>query len=100
MVKKLETAFIELMDDYILTQNEVESIVNRIGTEITGKDLKDMHAEKHRKKYAKGLIRPIIEDVISHREKVRDVSREAMQKGLRMVLEDIADSEEYKTSLV
>lgn len=100
MVRKLEAAFIELMDDYILTQNEVESIVSRIGTGITGKDLKDMYAKKHQKRYAKGLIRPIIEDEISHREKVQDVSRKDMQRGLRMVLEDIADSEEYKTSMV
>lgn len=99
MVKVLEKAFIELTDDYILTQNEVESIVDRIGERITGKDLKDMYAEKHQKRYAKNLIRPIIEDEISYRKKVQDVSREDMQKGLRMVLEDIADMEGHEIGL-
>lgn len=59
-----------------------------------------MYASDNREGYAKTLILPYVEQQISHRKKIslKDLTQEKLQHGLRLVLEEIADSEEYQNS--
>lgn len=99
MVRLIESVFVDLASDYLLTKNEVEHIVERISKDITGNDLKDIYANDNRKQYVKMMLLTYVEREISHREKISSLSNQEMQKGLRLLLENIADSEEYQKSL-
>lgn len=96
MVEIMETVFVKIDMEYLLTECEVEDTVDYISKNISGKDLKDMYASDDRAYYAKMLILPYVEQKVSHREHIKGITAEGLQKGLRMVLENIADSEEYK----
>ena len=94
MVKVLEEAFVELATDYLLTQREVEHVIDHIGEAINGKNLKDMFSSDDGKAFAKELIIPYIEKEIKRRKKIGMISIEEMQYGLKLILEEIADNDE------
>lgn len=98
MIKIIEETFVNLATDYLLTQKEVEQTVDAIGTYITPGVLKDMYASDDKKAFAKKELTPFVEMKISQREHISDISFKDMQSGLKSVLEDIADSDEYKNS--
>lgn len=96
MVEIIETAFARITMEYLLTGHEVEDTVDYMSKNISGKALKDMYASDDREYYAKMLILPYVEQKILQREHIKDITAERHQEGLRLVLEDIADSEEYE----
>ena len=50
--------------------------------------------KQNRKKFARNLLIPIIENQISKREVIHKLTEEQMLYGIREVLEDISDMEE------
>lgn len=98
-VRMIETAFVEIAMEYLLTEQEVKETADYIGKNITEKDLKDMYASDNREYYAKMLILPYVERLVSRRERIKGINAQSLQRGLRLVLEGIADSEEYKNSI-
>ena len=91
MVRIIQKVFEELAVDYLLTQKEAEKSVDRLGEKLDGKKLKDMFASKDRKKYARNLLIPIIENETKKRKHVAKVSDEQLALSLRGVLEDISN---------
>ncbi len=96
MVEIIEKEFTQITQDYLLTKEEVEQVVDYIGEKVNGKILKDMYASSNRGKYAEDIMLPFVEKLIKGREHIGELSQEDMQKGLRLFLEDVADSDEYK----
>jgi len=94
MVKIIEEAFLTMVSDYLLTQREVEHVIDHLSESLTGGNLKDMYASEDRVSFAKQLILPHIEKEINRRKKISTLDSGLMQRGLRLLLEDIADSEE------
>ncbi len=95
----METVFVNIATEYLLTEYEVEDTVDYISKNISGKDLMDMYASGDREYYAQMLILPYVERKVSHREHIKGVTAEKLQEGLRMVWENIADSAEYKGNI-
>lgn len=92
MVKILEESFLELASDYLLTQREVEHVIDHLGESLTGENLKCMYASADRKAYAKALILPYVRKEIKRRKKISTLDQETMQRGLRLLLDEMADS--------
>ncbi|MCM1234132.1 MAG: hypothetical protein NC489_28855 [Ruminococcus flavefaciens] len=98
MVEIMEAVFVNTAAEYLLTECEVEDTIDYISRNVSGKDLMDMYASGDREYYAKMLFLPYIERKVEHREHIKGITAERLQEGLRLVLENIADSEEYKCS--
>lgn len=98
-VRIIKTTYIEISMEYLLTEQEVGDVADYIGKNVTGKDLKDMYASDNREYYARMLILPYVERKVSRREHINGMDAKGLQRGLRMVLEGISDSEEYKNSV-
>lgn len=96
MVEIIETVFVRITMEYLLTGHEVEDTVDYMSKNISGKELKDMYASDDREYYAKMLILPYVEQKVLHREHIKDITAERLQEGLRMVLENIGDGTGYK----
>lgn len=92
IVKIIQDEFGALAQDYLLNQREAEKVVDRLGEKLDGKLLKDMFASNDRRKFAKKLLVPIIENETKKRKFVAAVSNEQMAHSLRTVLEQMADS--------
>lgn len=101
MVKIMESVFVELATDYLLTEHEIEDVLDSISKNITGTDLKDMYASDNRKYYAKMLILPYVERKTAHRERIstKDLTPEKLQHGLHLVLEELADNQNRQNNI-
>lgn len=92
MVRIIQNVFKDLSSDYLLSQKEAEKSIDKLAEKLTGKMLKDMFASNDRKKYARDLLVPIIENETKKRKFISAVSDEQMSRSLKEVLEDISDS--------
>lgn len=90
MVRIIEEKFVSLVSDYLLTKREVEHVIDRMSDVLDGKKLMDMYSAKDRYKYAEDFIMPMINREIDKRKKIALPSQEAMQRGLRNALEELA----------
>lgn len=100
MVDIIQQQFEDIAQEYLLNRKEAEKCVDRLGDELTGDILKDMFACNDRKSFARNLITPIVEKIVSQREMVKLPSKEEMAEGIRMILEEIVDSEENEKAMV
>lgn len=89
MVKIIEKVLVELASEYLLTEKEVESVIEELGKMLTGKCLKDMFATSNREEYAKQLILPYIESNVSKRKKVRIPDKKTMFNGINMLFKEM-----------
>jgi hypothetical protein len=92
MVRIIEEVFIELAEDYLLNQEEAENIIDNLKTDLAGSTLKDMFASANRRDFAGNLLIDHIENEVMNRKKIQLPSKVEMQSGLRVVLEEMADS--------
>jgi hypothetical protein len=92
MVRTIEEVFVELAEDYLLNQQEVENIIDSLKTDLTGSTLKDMFASSNRRVFARNLMKEHVKDELKNRKRVQMPSEVQMQRGLRVVLEEMADS--------
>ena len=100
MVEIMEDVFAELSVDYLLNQEEVEAIVEKLSNALTGKHLKNMYASEDRRLYAKELVLPLIEEVAAGREYICAVDEEKMMEGLKEALEELFDTMEEDALLL
>ena len=92
MVRKIESVFTKLAEDYLLNKKEAEKIIDKLGNKLTGSLLKDMFASYNKDLFAENLLRPLIENQIKNRKVIKMPSDDQMIYGLRMALEELADS--------
>lgn len=91
MVHIIEKVFIQMTEDYLLTQREAENIIDNLKSILTGSALKDMFASSSRKEFARNLLINHVKNEVSKRKRIIMPSQKEMQKGLREVLEEMAD---------
>ncbi len=93
MVSIIQDVFTGLAEDYLISQEEAEEIVDRLKEKLDGGLLKDMYASSNRKAFARDLMEEYFEDVAYSRKRIALPTQEEMQKSLRIVLEEMADDE-------
>lgn len=91
MVKIIENEFVTIVENYLLTQKEIEHVIDHMGESINGNNLKEMYASNDRPLFAQTIIMPYIDKELSRRKKVCIVTQKDMQYGLKLALEEIAD---------
>lgn len=91
MARIIEKVFTQLTEDYLLSQEEAENVIDSLKEELTGATLKDMFANSNRKAFAQKMLVKHIESEVAKRKKIKMPTDEALQKSLREVLEDMAD---------
>lgn len=94
MVQIIENRFVILANDYLLTQREVEHVIDHLSEYLEGKDLLEMYASNDRETFANKLIIPHIDRELKRRQPITDISTEKMQHGLKLILEELADMEQ------
>ena len=91
MVTIIQEVFTELASEYLVTQEEAEHIADSLKERLTGATLKDMFASDDRRQFARALLEVYFEEVSFNREYISLPTDDEMQRGLKAVLEDIAD---------
>lgn len=91
MILIIEQNFIELVENYLLTQKEVEHVTDHLGESLNGECLKIMFSCSDKNDFAKKLIIPHIEKEISRRKIVILPNIDAMEYGLKLWIEEQPD---------
>lgn len=92
MVRIIEKVFTQLAEDYLLSQQEAENIIDSLKKELTGSTLKDMFSSSDRQAFARKLLVKHIEPEVAKRKHIVMPTDEELHKSLKQVLEDIADN--------
>ena len=98
MIRIIQNVFSDLAADYLLNQEEAEAIVNNLQNQLDGGKLKDMYSSKDRIIFAKEILQPLILDEVKKRQRIKTLTNEEMTRGLKEVLEEIADANEANSS--
>lgn len=93
MIQIIQEEFAILAEEYLTLQVEAERIADRLKEMLTATILKDMFASADRKLFARELLESYFEDEAFNREYIALPSELEMQRGLKEVLEDLADQE-------
>ena len=89
----IEKVFSKLSEEYLLNSKEAEQAVNQLQSILTGGLLKDMFASSNREEFAKNLLTPIMDKIVSDRKIIHMPSNDQMIVALKDVLEEINDSQ-------
>ena len=92
IVRIIEKVFTQLAEDYLLSQQEAENIIDSLKKELTGSTLKDMFSSSDRQAFARKLLVKHIEPELAKRKHIVMPTDEELHKSLKQVLEDIADN--------
>lgn len=92
----LEREFQTLAENYLVTQSEGEKICNKLANIVDGDFLKDMFASSSHSGFAKRKIEPLFEDIAKDRKHIKLPDDNDMIKGLKIVLEDLAEDRNDK----
>lgn len=96
MISIIQNEFEKLATDYLLSKEEAERIVDNLSDKLDGDKLKDMYASESRRKFARNLLVPIIENETKKRKHIYALNEDQIANSLKAVLEDISDSIEMQ----
>ena len=92
MVDIIQDVFAELAEDYLISQKEAEWIVEQLENKLTGSFLKDMYGSDNHRNFARKFLIGYFKDKANKRKHISLPNIEQMQKGIKMVLEDIENA--------
>ncbi len=95
MMAIIQEVFTELASAYLVTQKEAEGIVDSLKENLNESTLKDMFASNNRREFARDFLTGYFEEKAKNRAHITPPTKAQMQSGLKALLEDIADSDEY-----
>ena len=78
-----------LTEEHVVTQNELKTIVERLGSSLTAKTLKDMYASNDRQTFARKLLLPLFKTVEKERKPIHIPNAKYWQKSMELVLEQL-----------
>ena len=86
MVQIIDTVFADIASQYLLTEKEINHIVEEMKKGLKDSQLKDMYASKEREKHAEKLVMPYIKKSVDNR-KIIILSEEDVVEGIYQILE-------------
>ena len=92
MLRILESVFGELAFDYLLSEKEAKSVIEKIQAMDLPAFLRDMYASDSHQGFAREKIEPMMEKIAKNRAPVRLPSNEELVAGAGRVIEELMGS--------
>ncbi len=90
MLRLIETALLDVCDEYLLNQDEAEKVCDGLGDKLDEKTLKKMHASKDRYRYAREIIESLAIVETEKRPHVMMPAKDLIDEGFDAAFADIA----------
>lgn len=87
MLKIIESHFISLAEDYLLSEKEIKEVIDKLYIKIDIKLLQKMFSSNKKDLFADKLIEPIILDIVRLRQKIYMPNIEKFNNSMREILE-------------
>lgn len=95
MIDITSLVFESMAEEYLLNEEEVGAVIEKLNQTINADSLKDMFASSNREVYAREVIlRPIFNEITENRTVIELPTEEEYQEELIDVMEEIYDEEE------
>ena len=95
MIDIISLEFESMAEEYLLNEEEVGTVIEKINQTINASKLKDMFASSNREVYAREVIlRPIFNEIAENRTVIELPTEDEYQEELIDVMEEIYDEEE------
>ena len=85
----IEQELLALTEEHLVTQNELKTIVERLGSSLTAKTLKDMYASSDRQTFARKLLLLMFKAVEKERKPIHIPNAKYWQRSMELVLEQL-----------
>lgn len=89
MMAIIEDNFLQLAQDYLVTEDEAAHIVDALQKELDGDNLKDMFESENQNQYAQEMIEPLVIAEVSKRKLITPPSEEEIRAELKDILKDV-----------
>lgn len=90
MLKKVESVFGQLAEDYLLTKEEAMLVMDEFQKRNMLDTLRDMYASKDRHEFARNILEPLMEDQARNRNKVKLPDDSEVIEQVANIIEDLA----------
>lgn len=91
LTKMIEDSFCQQAQDYLLTQEEIDIILEDLTRALQGETLLDMFASTDQEQFADILVRELIERLIRGRARVYIPADEEFVRGIGVLVEDASN---------
>ena len=90
MIKIINEEFQLIVDEYLLSKNEAEKVIDKLTRKLSIKEMRKMVASKDKSEYARNkLLIPITEDQVKKRKKIFEPSKEVMLASMNQIIESV-----------
>lgn len=79
----IEEVFGDCCEDYLVTEDEANAVVEVFSKQMTDKAYKDMYQSKDRKQYVRNMLEPMFETEIAKRAPIEEPSEEELRAYLK-----------------
>lgn len=81
--------FLQLCDDYLVSEAEAKTLTDSLKSKLLGDTLKDMYASEDREKFANELLDPLFVEMAKKREKITIPSEEELRNEMKNALQGV-----------
>lgn len=100
MVEIIQEVFTQLSEEYLISKEEADKIVDLLQKKLTGDVLKSMYSSGNRANFARCLMEDYFKDILYDREYIALPTLSKMQKGIRLTLGNIETEDIEKILLL
>ncbi len=100
MLAIVQSQFEELADDYLLSEAEAGGVLELFKVKDVPDTLREMYASDDRKKFAREMLEPLVEQTVKDRSKVVLPTADQLAEGTRQMLEELIDEAAANESAV
>ena len=103
MMRLVEREFVDICEQYLLTENEVYESISLLKKCLTKSELKNIYASQNREIYIQSIILDAVQQIVNKRMIINNLRDEDIFWGMRILIEDAIDGEgifDEKASLV
>ncbi len=90
MIKIINEEFQLIVDEYLLSKNEAEKVIDKLTRKLSIKEMRKMVASNDKSAYARDvLLVPITESQVKKRKKISEPSKEIMLASMNQIIEGV-----------
>lgn len=91
MMRIVETEFVSICEQYLITENEVYEILPKLKKKLTLKEIRNIYASQNRSLYVQSVIMECVNPVLIKRTFVDCLDEDLMLSGIKELIEDAID---------
>lgn len=91
MMRLVEREFVLICERYLMTENEVYSVMPLLKERLTANEIKNIYASDNRELHIQSIIMECINPILNKRKIISSMNKDDIFLGIRLLIEDAID---------